>query len=121
MSRARHKFPVLIISAAAALCACDRQPSVPPPPETRAERLAVVERIAAECQVPPATLELVGEDQLRLNPAPDLAYEKMECVLRRLDGLNLPPGNVGFVGNASAPVDTNNAAPTNEASNAQAD
>lgn len=110
-----------ILVAIVLAAGCSSEPAVPRPPETRAERLAVVARIAAECRVPPATLELVGEDELRLNPAPDLAYEKMECVLRKLDGLNLPPGAVGFVGNASAPVDTNSAAPANEASNAQAD
>ena len=113
---------ISILLAGALLAAgCSSEPAVPRPPETRAERLAVVARIAAECRVPPATLELVGEDELRLNPAPDLAYERMECVLGKLDGLNLPPGNVGFVGNASAPVDTNSAAAANEASNAQAD
>ena len=117
----RNNISSILIAGALLASGCSREPAVPRPPETRAERLAVVERIAAACQVPRATLELVGEDELRLKPAPDLAYEKMECVIGKLDGLNLPPGNVGFVGNAAAPVDTNSAAPANEASNVQAE
>ena len=84
------------------VCAgCTRAPDVPSAPETRAERLAVLDRIAAECQVPRAMMTLTGEDDLRLNPPRDLAYERMECVLRRIDQLNLPPSRDGYVSNQS--------------------
>lgn len=101
---------ILIIGTAAALvAACGREPTVAGPPETRAERLAVLDRIAAECRVPRAMMELIGEDALLLRPAPDEDYERVDCVLRRLDGLNLPSGRLGFVGNEAPAAEANNA------------
>jgi hypothetical protein len=122
--------PIVGLCACALLiAACSRQPPVTAPPETRAERLAMVDRIASECQAPRAMMELVGEDRLRLRPGRDEAYEHVECVLRRIDGLNLPPGHVTFVGmpapgaqpetNGVAAREAENAAAA-EASNAQA-
>ena len=119
-----------LLLALAACTACSRQPPVAGPPETRAERLAVIDRIATECQVPRAMMELAGDDQLQLRPGSDLAYERVECVLRRIDGLNLPAGHVTFVGvpapaarpegNAAQASETANVAAA-EASNAQTD
>ena len=122
----RYLSPVLL----AACAACSGQRPVAAPPETRAERLAMLDRIASECQAPRAMMELVGEDRLQLKPGRDEAYEKIECVLRRIDGLNLPAGHVTFVGMSApgAPPEANgvdareadNAAASAEAGNAQA-
>jgi hypothetical protein len=99
-------FLALVVGAAA--CS-DAPPAPPAPAESRAERLAVLERIAGECQVSPEMMELVGEDELRLRPSPSEPYERVECVLRRIDQLNLPAGKVGFA------AETGNAAEANDA------
>ncbi|HST35491.1 MAG TPA: hypothetical protein VLK25_02525 [Allosphingosinicella sp.] len=85
----------------AACAGCSSQAPISAPPETRAERLAMLDQIASECQAPRTMMELVGEDRLRLKPGRDEAYEKVECVLRRVDGLNLPAGHITFVGMAA--------------------
>jgi hypothetical protein len=88
---------VLLLLAAAG---CSHEARAPVhPPETRAERLAVLDRIAAECHVPRATLVLVGEDELRLQVRPDEQYEHVACMLNRLDAVNIPRQHMGFVGN----------------------
>ena len=126
----RIRVALTFVLCSSALGACSGQPEITAPPETRDERLAMLDRIASECQAPRAMMELVGEDQLRLKPGRDEAYEKVECVLRRIDGLNLPAGHVTFVGmpapgsqpeaNATAAREADNAAVA-EAGNAQAD
>jgi len=111
MTRRITIFPFALIAAAALLASCERAPQGIAPPETRAERQLAIDRIAAECQVPRVMMILVGEDRLRLQPPPELAYERLECVLRRIDQLDLPPGNVDFPGDQARAPEANNAAP----------
>ena len=90
--------------------ACSREAPAPVwPPETRAERLAALDRIAAECHVPRSTLMLVGEDELHIRPAPEEAYEHVDCVLRRVHEANIPLQHMGFVGNELPAPEANNA------------
>ena len=109
----RHT-PLLVLLACVA---CSNEPSVSAPPENRAQRLAVLDRIASQCQVARSAFVLVGEEELRVNLGGEENFEKVECVLRHVDGLNLPPGNVNFiVDRGSAASTANQAAPaTNEA------
>ena len=98
----RFAIPALLLLAAA----CSREAEVAMrPPETRAERLAVLDRIAAECNVPRATLILVGEDELRIQVRPDEPYEHVTCMLHRVDAANAHLRHAGFVGNEAIQPD----------------
>jgi hypothetical protein len=103
---------ILIVGAGAALLAACGRETPAAMPETRAERLAALDRIAAECGVSRAMFDLVGDDELQLRPRPDEDYERVDCALRKLRE-NGPMHDVpmGFVGNE---------APGRGADNAQA-
>ncbi len=57
-------------------------------------------RIESECGLKKGTITVSG-DQIRLQPSPDQAYEKVDCALERLNKAGL--GNLGFVGNEADP------------------
>ncbi len=59
-------------------------------------------RIESECGLKKGTITVSG-DQIRLQPSPDQAYEKVDCALERLNKAGL--GNLGFVGNEADPND----------------
>lgn len=105
--RAELAVATLLLPVAAACSPEARTPMHPP--ETRAERLAVLDRIAAECHVPRSTLLLVGEDELHLQVRPDEPYEHVDCLLHRLDAANIPEQHMGFVGNEVPAPEANNA------------
>jgi hypothetical protein len=85
----------LILTATVAACTH----RVPPIPHTvRAERMALLEKIAADCRLPATTLKLVGAEDLRLQPPPDAGYEHVDCVLKALKKTDFPQ-KMGFVGN----------------------
>jgi hypothetical protein len=86
------------------LAGCTREAPVPALPESRAERLALLDRIAAECRVSRSAFTLAGAEELRVDLGGEERFERVECVLRRVDGLNIPPGKLHFVvGQAAAP------------------
>jgi hypothetical protein len=63
----------------------------------KAEQAAAIER---GCGLKKGTITVSG-DQIRLQPAPDEAYEKVDCALERLNKAGL--GKLGFVGNEADP------------------
>jgi hypothetical protein len=72
--------------------------SEPPPPKPSA---ADVRRIERECQLKAGTLTVEGE-HVRLRPAPDEDYERVDCALGRLRKAGLGE-RLGFVGNEADP------------------
>jgi hypothetical protein len=105
--RAELAVATLLLPVAAA-CSREAPPPVHPP-ETRAERLAALDRIAAECHVPRSMFILLGEDELGLRPRPEETYEHVDCVLRRVHEANIRLQHIGFVGNEVPTLDANNA------------
>jgi hypothetical protein len=63
----------------------------------KAEQVAAIER---ECGLKEGNIVING-DQVRLQPVPDEAYEKVLCALERLNKAGL--GKLGFVGNEADP------------------
>jgi len=80
---------LIVLVGAAACAACAKSPAPAAPPETRAERVAVLDRIAADCGLPRAALVLMGEDQLQFRPARDAGIERVDCVLRKIQAANV--------------------------------
>lgn len=103
----RAAFATLLLPVAAA-CS-PGAPTPVHPPETRAERLVALDRIAAECHVPRSMFILIGEDELGLRPRPDETYEHVDCVLRRVHEANIRLQHIGFVGNEVPALEANNA------------
>jgi hypothetical protein len=66
--------------------------------DVRAERLAALDAAARKCGYPRSGWELIGTDELRLQPDPNERYEVVDCMLmatRKSGG----PYKIGFVGN----------------------
>ena len=63
----------------------------------KTKQAAVIER---ECGLKEGTITVSG-DQIRLQPSPGEAYEKVDCALERLNKAGL--GKLGFVGNEADP------------------
>lgn len=97
-----------ILLCAAACAGCGGS-SLPAPPETQAEREAVLDRIASECSLPRTALTLVGEDQLRFQPAPDARFESVECVLQKVAATNIHLQTTNVVGNETPAPGANDA------------
>lgn len=97
MSRLALLFLASLFAAAVAACARS-VPSIPN--AVRAERMAQLEKIAADCRLPATTLKLVGTEDLRVQPPPDAEYEQVDCVLKALKKTDFPQ-KMGFVGNES--------------------
>lgn len=100
MPRRTHISSILLLASTA--CAACAQLSAPVPASgsgPRAERIAVLDRITAACRVARSTLILVGEDELHFRPAPEEDYERVDCVLRKVQAANLRLRTMGFVGN----------------------
>jgi hypothetical protein len=98
MARRAAIASVLVIAASA----CGQSAPVAPQ-DLRSQRVARLEKIAAGCGLPAASLELVGADDVHFQPPPDSKYERVDCVLIALRKTDMPT-KLGFVGNeAPAP------------------
>jgi hypothetical protein len=78
----------------AACAGCAEKPAARP----RAERLAALRSIAAECRLPDSALMLDSENQLHVKPPPGASYARIDCLLKSLEKTGMPL-KMAFVGN----------------------
>lgn len=85
---------ILVFGAAVGLAACAQ------PRDPRAERQALLDRIAAACGLPGSAFLLTDANEVRFRPPPESRYGSVDCALTKLrDNRLLRDAAVGFVGN----------------------
>jgi hypothetical protein len=68
-----------------------------------AERVAALNKIADDCELPRGALKLVGGDHLQIQPPAGSRFEAVDCALAEIRKADFPL-KIGFVGN-EAPVE----------------
>jgi hypothetical protein len=82
----------------ACCAACQSEPSTPKALQTTRDRnQAFLNTVARDCRLPAQTFNLIGDDQVQMQPAPDANYQSVDCALEKL--LPKKDLHLGFVGN----------------------
>lgn len=89
---------VKLLFAAAALHYSINQPALAEPVEPDLD--ALVDKVINVCKVPASYISVV-DDELRVNPAPDADFEKVDCMLGHIRDANVQ--KFGFIGNELDP------------------